>query len=144
MRIINKKAHFDYELGERVEAGVVLTGAEVKSAKTGQADLAGSSCKILPNKFGSREVWVYNLKIYPYKHADNTNYDPVRRRKLLLHQKEIVAIEGKMRTGRLLLVPAVMYTKEGMVKLELALARGKRMYEKRETIKKRDLDREMK
>lgn len=144
MKIINRKAHFNYELGERVEAGIVLTGGEVKSAKRGEVDLTGSTCKIVPNKFGSREVWVYNLKIYPYKHADNTNYDPVRKRKLLLHQKEMVAIEGKMRTGRLMLVPAIMYTKEGLVKLELALARGKRKYEKREAIKKRDLDREMK
>lgn len=142
-KIINKKAHFNYELGDRVEAGIVLTGAEVKSAKRGEADLAGATCKIIPNKFGSREIWVYNLKIFPYKHADNTEYDPTRRRKLLVHQKEIVALESKMRTGRLLLVPAIMYTKEGMVKIEIALARGKRKYEKREAIKKRDLDREM-
>jgi len=144
MKVINRKAHFDYELGERVEAGMVLTGSEVKSAKLGQVDLAGSTCKIVPTKFGARELWVYNLKIYPYVHADNTNYDPVRKRKLLVHQKEMVVLESKMKSGRLLLVPAIMYTKEGRVKLEVALARGKRKYEKRETIKKRDLDREMK
>jgi len=143
MRVTNKKAQFDYELGERVEAGIVLTGSEVKSAKLGQVDLAGSTCKILPNKFGSREVWAYNLKIYPYEHADNTNYDPVRKRKLLLHQKEIVVVESKMKSGRMLLVPSAMYTKDGKIKVEIALARGKRKYEKRETIKRRDLDREM-
>jgi SsrA-binding protein len=143
MKVVNKKAHFDYELGDREEVGIVLTGAEVKSVKLGQVDLGGSQCKIVPTKFGSREVWAYNIKIYPYKHADNTEYDPVRKRKLLLHQKEIVVLEGKMKTGRLLLVPSAMYTKEGLVKVEIALARGKRKYEKRETIKKRDLDREM-
>ena len=143
MKIINKKARFDYELSERIEAGIVLTGAEVKSAKTGGVELAGASCKIVPNKFGSREVWVYNLQIYPYKHADTTNYDPTHKRKLLLHQKEIVAIESKMRQARLLLVPTAIYTKDGKVKVELGLARGKRKYEKREIIKRRDLDREV-
>ena len=143
MKVINRKARFDYEMGERVEAGIVLTGPEVKSAKNGQVDLGNSFCKIIPDKFGSREVWVFNLVIQPYKHADNTNYDPGHKRKLLLHQKEIVALESKMRQARLLLVPSAIYTREAMVKIELALARGKRKYEKRETIKKRDAEREM-
>jgi SsrA-binding protein len=86
-------------------------------------------------------LWVTNLKIFPYEHADNEHYDPTRKRKLLLHQKEILEIANKMKQMNRLLVPTVMYTKSNMVKIEVALARGKRMYEKREEIKKREWER---
>jgi SsrA-binding protein len=143
MKVINKKARFDYELGERVEAGIELTGAEVKSAKLGQVDMENAHVKTQNSKFkGQNEMYVFNLHIYPYKHADNTDYDPKRTRKILLHQREIVALQSKMKQSGRMLVPTAMYTKSDYVKIELALARGKKKYEKREKIKKRDLERE--
>lgn len=143
MKVINEKARFNYELGERLEAGIVLTGAEAKSAKLGQVDMGNSYVKIQNSPFhGQREAWITGLHIYPYKYADNTNYDPMRTRKLLLHQRELLAVQTKMKQGRLLLVPTAMYTRSDVVKVEIALARGKRKYEKRETIKKRDEERE--
>ena len=139
MKVNNRKARFNYEIGEKCEAGIELKGPEVKSAKLGQADLGNAFIKILASKFkNQKEAWVYNLHIFPYKYADNTNYDPARPRKLLLHQKEIVQLLSKMKHSRRLLVPTAMYTKSGLVKVEVALARGKKKYEKREAIKKRD------
>ncbi|MDO8487684.1 MAG: SsrA-binding protein SmpB [bacterium] len=143
MKIVNQQAKFDYEIKDRVEAGMVLTGAEAKSAKSGAVDLSRAFCKVSSSKFKAQEVWVHNLHIYPYKHADNAEYDPKRARKLLLHQKEIISLLSRMKQSRLLLVPTAIYTRSGMVKLEIGLARGKRIYEKREAIKKRDLDRDM-
>lgn len=142
MKIINRQAKFDYEVKERIEAGIMLSGAEVKSTKLGQADLSTAFCKFKPGRFGP-ELWVYNLHIYPYKHADNTDYDPKRARKLLVHKKEMVALQSRMKQARLLLIPTALYTHSGLIKLELGLARGKRIYEKREAIKKRDLEREI-
>jgi SsrA-binding protein len=129
---------------ERVETGIVLTGAEAKSAKLGQVGMGNSYVRIQNSKFhGQREAWIVGLYIYPYKYSDNTNYDPSRTRKLLLHQRELLALQIKMKQGRLLLVPTAMYTRSDLVKVEIALARGKRKYEKREAIKKRDEEREM-
>ena len=142
MKVINKKAHFNYELGERVEVGIELTGPEVKSAKLGQVEMSGGYVKLKPNRFGAVEAWLTGLQIYPYKHADNTDYDPMRIRRLLLHQKEIVTLMSKMKQSGRLLVPTAIYTRGAWIKVELALARGKRKYEKREKIKKRDLERE--
>lgn len=142
MRVINKKARFNYELGERTEAGIELTGAEVKSTKLGQVQMDGAYVKLRPNRFGNVEAWVTGLQIFPYKHADNTGYDPMRSRRLLLHQKEIVSLMSKMKQSGRLLVPTTIYTLGSRLKIELALARGKKKYEKREKIKKRDLERE--
>jgi SsrA-binding protein len=142
MKVINKKAQFNYELGERTEAGIELVGAEVKSAKLGQVDMGGAHVRIQNSKFRNQsEMWVVGMQIFPYKHADNTNYDPMRSRRLLLHQKEIIGLMSKMKQSNRLLVPTAMYTLGQRVKVELALARGKRKYEKREKIKKRDLER---
>lgn len=138
MIAVNKKARFNYELGERVEAGMVLSGAEAKAARLGQVDLGNAHVKILADG-----AWVMGMHIFPYKFADNEKYDPQKSRKLLLNKKELSALQMKMRSKRLLLVPTAMYTKGGRVKLELALARGKRKYEKKEAIKERDLEREM-
>lgn len=143
MKSINKKAKFDYQISERIESGIVLTGPEAKSAKLNQVDLSHAYVKFRPSKFGGQEAWLIGLHIYPYKHADNTGYDPIRTRKLLLHQKEMLNLQIKMKQARLLLVPTAMYTRSGVIKVELGLARGKKIYEKRETIKKRDLDREL-
>jgi len=144
MKAVNLKAKHDYELGERWECGIVLTGAEAKSAKLGQVDMSSSYCKLQISSHKSQnEIWVQNLKVFPYIHADNEHYDPMRKRKLLLHQKEILAIASKMNQMGRLLIPTAMYTKSDIVKIEVALARGKRMYEKREAIKKRDFNRDM-
>lgn len=136
MKIINKKARFNYEIGETLEAGVVLTGAEAKAARAGSVDLVNSHVKIIKN-----EPWVVGMQIFPYKFADNTDYDPMRMRKLLVGKKELVILESKMKQGRLTLVPTALYTKGPKVKLEIGLARGKRKYEKREAIKKREWER---
>ncbi|TSC87959.1 MAG: SsrA-binding protein [Microgenomates group bacterium Gr01-1014_16] len=142
MKITNRKAYFDYEIKDTVEAGIQLTGAEVKSAKAGAVEMGSSHVKIQDSRFKTqREAWLVGMQIYPYKHADNTNYDPMRTRKLLLHQRELVALQMKMKSGGLTLIPTAIYTKSGFVKIELGLARGKRKYEKRESIKKRDLER---
>jgi SsrA-binding protein len=138
MRITNKKARFNYEIGERVEAGIKLTGAEVKSVKLGQADMSNAYVKI------QNGLNLINLNIFPYKYADNTNYNPTRTRGLLLKEDEITSLKSKMKQARMLLVPTAMYTRRGRVKIELGLARGKKKYEKRETIKKRDMEREEK
>lgn len=143
MKVINKQAKFDYELGDRVEAGIELTGAEAKSCKVGQADMGAAAVRMKPNKFGGFEAWIWNLHIFPYKHADNTEYDPKRPRRLLLHQKEIADLRVKMKQGSRLLIPTAMYSKSDRIKVELALARGKKKYEKKEAIEKRDKDREL-
>lgn len=143
MKYINKKAKFDYQISEKLEGGIVLTGPEAKSAKLGQIDLSHAFVKFRPSKFGSLEAWLIGAHIFPYIHADNTNYDPIRTRKLLLNQKEIIGLQSRMKQSRLLLVPTAVFTKSGIVKVELGLARGKKIYEKREAIKKRDLDRDI-
>lgn len=145
---MNQKARFDYELLDRVEVGVVLTGAEAKAMRLGQVDLTGSHVKIFAKSRRAgelksvSELWVINMHIFPYKYADPKTFEPTRTRKLLVAKKELVALETKMKTGRLTLVPTAAYTKGPRVKLEIALARGKRMYEKRESIKRRDVERD--
>jgi SsrA-binding protein len=144
MKVVNQKARFDYELLDRVEVGIVLTGAEAKAMRLGQVDLTGSHVKIMTLKSGGPvELWVVNMHIFPYKYADPKTFEPTRTKKLLVSQKELVALETKMKTGRLTLVPTAAYTKGPRVKLEIALARGKRMYEKREAIKRRDMERDV-
>jgi SsrA-binding protein len=138
VKIVNDKARFDYEISERIEAGIALTGAEVKSARLGQAKLAGAFVR-----FKDGEMWVTNLQIYPYKYADNKEYVADRPRKILIKKKEMLALQTAMKTGRLTLVPTAMYTKGPRVKLEIGLARGKRKYEKREAIGKRDEQRDI-
>ena len=129
MKIVNEKAKFNYELGERVETGIVLIGAEVKSVKLGQIDMSNAHVRVQSSGHRAQsELWVVGLHIYPYKHADVTGYDPKRSRKLLLHQREILTLQNKMKSGGLMLVPTAMYIKEGKIKLEIALARGKRKY----------------
>lgn len=135
MKIFNKRASFEYQLFERVEAGVVLSGGEAKAVRTGRADLSRSFAKII-----SGELYLINTVI-PVQGA--LNYDPARTRKLLLHKKEITSIQSKLREKKLTLVPTSMYTKGNLVKVELALAKTKRKFEKREDLKKRDIQREI-
>lgn len=135
----NKRAKFDYQILEVFEAGLVLTGAEVKSAKLGQVQLKGSFVQVRGNV-----AWLKNAFISAYKPAGKReDYDPYRDRKILLHQKEIKRFLGKQKAEGLTIVPVCVYLKRNLVKVELGLARGKRKYEKREIIKKRDVERQM-
>jgi len=139
VKVINRKAKFNYDFLEEFETGIILTGAEVKSVKKAQISLNEAFVKIDVNG----EVWLVNSHIHPYKFADNRNYDPTRSRKLLLHKKEILSLLKKMEGRNLTLIPVLCYTFRGKVKLKIALARGKKQWEKREKIKKKDLEREM-
>lgn len=138
MRIVNKKAKRDYRITDEFEAGIVLTGAEVKSLRQGRGRLSEAFARIK-----NEEVWLYNFLIPAYKHADMRNYNPTRPRKLLLHKKEIVSLFHKMEGKNLTLVPLVCYTTGRFVKVKMGLGKGKKEYEKREDIKRRDLEREM-
>ena len=138
MKITNKRAFFDYKLVESFEAGINLFGHEVKSIRLGKADLNGSFVKIIGN-----EAFLVNAKIFPYQPGQVENYDDRRTRKLLMHKKEIVSFKSKTDGENLTLVPVSMYFKNGFIKLEIALGKGKKKYEKRESIKKRDIERDL-
>ncbi len=138
MKIFNKKATFDYTILERIEAGVNLTGAEVKSIKGGHAKLEGSFVRLI----GS-EAYLVNAQIFPYVYARPEGYDPTRTRKILLHKAEIIHFKSKLDGANLTLVPLSWYTKGPLVKLEIGLARGKREYEKRESKRREDQKREL-
>ncbi len=137
MKISNKRAFFDFEVREKFEAGINLLGAEVKAIRLGHADLSGSFVKII----GS-EAYLINSKIFPYEYARPENYDPGRTRKLLMHKKEIISLRSKIDGANLTLVPLSWYTTNRLIKLELALGKSKKKFEKRQAIKKKDLDRE--
>lgn len=138
MKISNAKAFHDYHILDRVEAGINLMGSEVKAVRLGQADLHGSFIKII----GS-EAYVVNAKIFPYKYAQPQGYEPRRTRKLLLHKKEIFALKSKTEAGNLTIVPISLYTKAHLVKLEIAVAKPKKQYEKREELKRRQIERDI-
>lgn len=134
----NRKARHDYSILDVLEAGVVLTGTEVKSLRDGAASLADAFATV-----DDGEIWIRNLHIPEYHHGTWTNHAPRRNRKLLLHRKQIDMLMGKIRDGNLTLVPLSMYFNEGKVKVELALARGKQSHDKRQDIAKRDAQREL-
>lgn len=141
MKIVNKKATYNYTILDRFEAGVNLVGAEVKSLKTGHASLEGSFVRLI----GS-EAYLVNAQIFPYIYARPEGYDPKRTRKLLLHKKELISLKNKIEGANLTLIPLSWYNKGPLVKLEIGLARGKKQYEKREVKRrehqKRELERE--
>jgi SsrA-binding protein len=134
----NRKARHDYEIIDTYEAGIVLTGTEVKSLRAGRASLVDGFCTV-----SDHELWLRNVHIAEYAEGTWTNHAPRRPRKLLMHRLEIDRIEGKLHEGGLALVPLSMYFTDGRVKLELGLARGKKEYDKRQTMAKRDADREL-
>lgn len=138
MKINNRKAHFEYLTIDKFEAGVVLTGAETKSLYLGQATLDEAYVKEI-----NGELFLLNAHIHPYKYASNIKTDPKRTRKLLLNKKEILNILGKLKQGNLTVIPLSWYNKGRKIKLEIALAKGKKAWEKREAIKKRDLNRDI-
>ncbi|HXG88967.1 MAG TPA: SsrA-binding protein SmpB [Vicinamibacterales bacterium] len=134
----NRKAFHDYHILETFEAGIALLGTEVKGIREGKANLRDSYARVERG-----EIWLYNVHINPYTHRGYANHEPTRRRKLLLHRAEIRKLIGKTVEKGLTLVPTRMYfSDKGKIKVSLALARGKQMHDKRETIKKREVDRE--
>jgi SsrA-binding protein len=135
----NDRARYDYEILETFEAGIVLSGQEVKAAKFGLMKLKGAHVV-----FRGKEAYLLNAHVARYPKAGPLpDYDPERSRKLLLHNKELTKLRGKLETKGLTIVPLRAFIKGGRIKIDIGLARGKREYEKRETIKKRDLDREL-
>ena len=134
----NRKARHDYSILETVEAGVMLTGTEVKSLRLGRASLVDGFASI-----DNGEVFLHGVHIPVYDQGSWTNHEPRRVRKLLLHREEIDRLLGKTREGGLTLVPLAIYFSSGKVKVELALARGKRDYDKRQDLARRDADREI-
>jgi SsrA-binding protein len=140
---INKRASFDYDVLDKYEAGLVLFGHEVKSVRAGNVNLKAAYITLRSDHAGLPEAYLTNAHISLYKYASTIiDYDPTRSRKLLLKAKEINYLMGKIHEQGLTLVPLRIYTKNRILKLEFALARGKKKYDKREDLKKKDLDRE--
>jgi SsrA-binding protein len=135
----NKKAFHDYEILEKYEAGIVLTGEEVKSVRNGQANLKGSFVDI----FGD-EAFLNEAHISRYKFSSNKDYNPTRKRKLLLHIKEILKISQAIAQKGVTAIPLEFYEKEHLIKMEIGICRGKKLYDKREALKKRDQEMEIK
>lgn len=133
----NRKAFHDYYILETFEAGIALLGTEVKGIREGQANLRDSFARV-----DKGEVWLFNVHINPYSHRGYVDHDPKRKRRLLLHRYEIRKLIGKTVEKGLTLVPTRMYFKNGKIKVGLALARGKEAHDKRETIRRREADRE--
>jgi SsrA-binding protein len=138
MKINNPKAYFDYEISDKIEAGINLYGHEVKSLRLGKADLKGSFVRIIRS-----EAYLVNAKIFPYQPGQIGNYEDNRTRKLLLHKAQIISLKSKTDGEGLGLVPLSLYFKNGFIKLEIGLGKGKKKFEKRESIKKRDYQREL-
>ncbi len=133
----NRQAGHNYYLLERYEAGIALTGTEVKAAKNGKIQLKDSFAEVSGN-----EAWLMNAHISPYSHGNRENHEPVRRRKLLLHRAEIDKLLGKTREKGLSLVPTKIYIKNGKIKCELAVAKGKKLHDKREAERTREMQAE--
>ena len=134
----NRRARYEYEILDTLEAGVVLQGPEVKSLRAGKVNLAEAYATIR-----GREVFLIGAHISPYAQAGRSNPDPLRERKLLLHRSEIVRLQGRIGERGLTLIPLQLYFKGGRAKLALAVARGKRRYDKRQAIRRRESEREM-
>lgn len=134
----NRKAYHDYQIEDVFEAGIVLSGTEVKALREGRANLRDSYVII---KNG--EIFLMNCHISPYSHGNIMNHDPLRMRKLLMHKEEIKSLSGKILTKGYTLIPLKIYFKNSLAKVEIGLAKGKKLYEKREAIKERDAKREI-
>jgi SsrA-binding protein len=133
----NRRARYDYFIEETFEVGIMLTGTEVKSLRVGRANIAESYASV-----EGREIKLVNADIPPYGHANRFNHEPRRHRKLLLHRKQIEELIGRTQEKGLTLVPLKVYLQRGLAKIELGLGRGRKLYDKREAIAKREMDRE--
>ena len=133
----NRKAHHDYHILHTYEAGIVLLGTEVKSMREGHVNLRDSFARV-----EGAEVFIYNIHVSPYSHRGYADHEPTRRRKLLLHKSEIRKLIGKTVERGMTLVPVRMYLKNGRVKVVVGVAKGKKLYDKRETIRRREAERE--
>ena len=134
----NRRASHDYEIIERIEAGIRLTGSEVKSLRGGRASLAEAFARIRDG-----EAWLEGMHIPPYEQGQTKGYDPIRPRKLLLHRREIERLLGKTKEQGLALIPMRVYFTHGLAKVEIGLGKGRREHEKRQSIAKREAEREM-
>lgn len=134
----NKKAFHDYHIEETFEAGIVLTGTEVKSLRVGKANLRDSYASVKEN-----ELWLIGVHISPYEQASVFNHDPLRNRKLLVHRHELKRLVGKIQRAGYTLVPTKMYFKDGRAKVAIALAKGKATYDKRQDLAKKDAQRDI-
>ena len=140
MEIKNRSAFHEYFFDNKYVAGVVLTGTEVKSLREGKASFNDSYCIIHKG-----EMWLKRLHIAEYSHGTTNNHDPIRDRKLLLQKREITKIEGKLKEKGYTLIPLrIFFNEKNLIKVEIGLGKGKKLHDKRETIKKRDVEREMK
>lgn len=140
INIENRRASFDYSFIEKYVAGLVLTGTEIKSIREGKAALVDSYCYFFKN-----ELWIKNMHISEYSEGTHYNHEPTRERKLLLNRQEISKLQKKIKDQGLTIIPIRLFTSDsGYAKLEIALAKGKKQFDKREDIKKRDVEREMK
>ena len=134
----NRKAFHDYQVLESVEAGLALTGTEIKSIRAGKVNLRDGYARVQ-----GKEAWLYNVHVSPYDQGNRYNHEPMRPRKLLLHKGEIGRLAGKSQEQGLTLVPLRIYERKGHAKVELAVVRGKKQYDKREAIAERDARREI-
>jgi len=135
--IVNRKAFHDYEIIERLEAGVVLIGTEVKALREGRANFKDSYARVI-----NGELWVVNMHISPYSNGGYSNHEPLRQRKLLLHKRELKRLIGKIEERGLTIIPLKLYFKNGRAKIEIGLARGKRLHDKRKDIAQKDMQRD--
>ena len=135
----NRKANFQYEILNRIEAGIVLKGTEVKSLRDSKVNLSDAY-----GKFIKDELWLVNAHISEYRFGNLNNHDPLRKRKLLLNRRELKRLKSGLEEKGLTLIAAKIYFKNSLVKVEMAVARGKKLYDKRETVKKRETERKLK
>lgn len=135
---VNRTAHYNYFIDETMEAGLVLTGTEIKSVRAGKVNLRDAFVRI-----EGREAWLLNLHIAPYEQGNRYNHEPTRRRKLLLHRRQIGYLAGKVAAKGYTLVPLRLYIKNDVAKVEVGIARGKKLFNKKEAIAQRDQDREL-
>lgn len=134
----NRKAFHDYHIDEKYEAGMVLTGTEVKSIRSGKANLKDSYARI-----ENSEVFIHNMHVSPYEQGNRFNHEPIRKRKVLMHRREISRLIGLTREKGYTLIPLKLYAKKGFIKVEIALARGKKQYDKRDAIAAKEANREV-
>ncbi|HPG39584.1 MAG TPA: SsrA-binding protein SmpB [bacterium] len=137
INISNRKAFFDYEIQEKFEAGIVLVGTEVKALREGRASFKDSYARVI-----NGELWLVNMHISPYANGGYSNHEPMRMRKLLLHKREIKKLYNKSEEQGLTIVPLKLYFKDGRAKVEIAVARGKKLHDKRQSIADKDMNRD--